>query len=339
MIPNWCQWGLGFWLLHRSWAGLRPFLDRILSGWRWGEQARALRSAASVLKTLSETLEGGVVPDPDDWDRIRSFPSPWGNLIFSGVRDLRDSGSPVLPTLKRMEETLLVQAEGLMEARSRSAQAFGQAVMGMALVPLFGVVLLAMMPGIDSAGSGFLLLIAGGSVYASLSAVWILNLAEEARYGGLPVSQRQWLLSVPAAMERVLSLISGGLPPDLAWRKQHEELCFRDPGLAALWGAEIWQPERPSHSVHSGEAVSDLIIGAGREVKKSIQLALLEGRSCLERIESISRSHQKDVQLKIRERLGTLPNRCLLPLFIFVLPPVFVLLAAALLHALQEIES
>ena len=236
-----------------------------------------------------------------------------------------------------MEETLLAQAEGLMEARARTTQAFSQALTGMGLVPLFGFTLYEMMPGIDSSGSGFLLLIAGGSVYASFSAVWILNLAEEARYGGLPLSQRQWLLSVPAALERMLSLIAGGMPPDLAWRKQHEELGFRDPSLAALWGSEVWQSARDTGA--GGESVSDLVLGVGREVKKTIQLALLEGRSCFDRIESISRSHQHDVRLKIRERLEVLPSRCLPPLFLFVLPPVFVLLAVALLHALREIES
>ena len=338
MITNVWQWGLGFWVLQRSLVELTPFLERIFSGWKWGEQARALRSAASVLKTLSETLEGGIVPEPGDWERIRSFPAPWGALIASGIRDLRESGSAVIPSLKRMEETLLAQAEGLMEARARTTQAFSQALTGMGLVPLFGLALYEMMPGIGSSGSGFLLLIAGGSVYASFSAVWILNLAEEARYGGLPVSQRSWLFSAPAAFERVLSLIAGGLPPDLAWRKQHEELGFRDPALATAWGAEVWESDT-SDGDSRDETVSGLVRGAGREVKKTIQLGLLEGRSCLDRIESISRSHQHDVRLKIRERLEALPNRCLLPLFLFVLPPVFVLLAAALLQALREIES
>ncbi len=338
MISNGWQWGLGLWVLQRSWVDLTPFLERIFSGWKWGEQARELRSAASVLKTLGETLEGGIVPEQKDWDRLRGFPAPWGVLIATGIRDLRESGSAVLPTLKRMEETLLAQADGLMEARARTTQAFSQALTGMGLVPLFGFALYEMMPGIGSGGSGFLLLIAGGSVYASFSAVWILNLAEEARYGGLPFTQRQWLLSAPAALERMLSLVSGGLPPDLAWRKQHEELAFRDPSLASLWGAEVWQSETHD-SVAGDETVSGLVIRVGREVKKSIQLALLEGRSCLDRIESISKSHQQEVRLKIRERLEALPNRCLLPLFLFVLPPVFVLLAAALLHALREIES
>ncbi len=338
MISNGWQWGLGLWVIQRSLSDLTPFLERIFNGWKWGEQARELRSAASVLKTLSETLEGGIAPEPEDWDRIRTFPAPWGVLIASGVRDLRDSGSAVLPTLKRMEETLLVQAEGMMEARARTTQAFGQALTGMGLVPLFGLTLHEMMPGISTNGSGFLLLIAGGSVYASFSAVWILNLAEEARYGGLPVAQRQWLLSVPAALERMLSLIAGGLPPDLAWRKQHEELSFRDPSLAALWGSEVWQSGMRDPGT-GGESVADLVFGVGKEVKKTIQLALLEGRSCLDRIESISRSHQHDVRLKIRERLEVLPNRCLPPLFLFVLPPVFVLLAVALLHAIREIES
>jgi hypothetical protein len=338
MISNGWQWGLGLVVIHRSLMDLRPFLDRVLNGWKWGEQARSLRSAASVLKTLGETLEGGVVPESSDWDRIRSFPAPWGSLIASGIRDLRDSGCPVLPTLKRMEETLLSQAEGLMDARARTTQALGQALTGMGLVPLFGWVLYRMMPGLGTESSGFLLLVAGGSVYASFSAVWILNLAEEARFGGLPVAQRQWLMSVPAALERILSLIAGGLPPDLAWRRQHEELSFRDPSLAALWGGDVWESGGADPGTRR-ESVPELVRCAGLEVKRTIQLALFEGRSSLDRIESISRSYQHDVRLRIRERLEALPNRCLPPLFIFVLPPVFILLGVALLQALREIES
>jgi hypothetical protein len=331
-------WILGWVLMDRGVHDLHPLWQRLRGGWASGSLAREFRSAALTTRTLREMLESGVLPSPEDWKSVARFPVPWGALLSSVLADLRAQGSPVLPTLRRVEESLIAQADGLLEARARSAQALGQALLGVGLVPLFGAVLGWLMPGMDASDSDFALWVSAGSVYASFSAVWILNLSEEARFGGLPPNRRTWLFSVPAALERILSLISGGLPPDLAWKKCHEELCLRDPGLAHLWGTDLWEASAPISSAESGP-IQNLVAGTGMEVKKTIQLALLEGRSSRDRLESLARGFQKDLQLRVRERLETLPQRCLKPLFLFVFPPVFILLAVAVLQAFQELES
>jgi len=160
---------------------------------------------------------------------------------------------------------------------------------------------------------------------------------DQARFGNMARSKRTWLVSVNASLERLMALISTGLPPDLAWKRMFEELAIQDPSLAIEWKAQIWDSEvEPKFEMQND--CERMIFSLGNEVRRSIQTSLVEGRGCLDRIESIHRSLLIELKMKISRELNLLPNRCLKPLFICVLPAVFLLLFVGIglsFHALM----
>lgn len=294
----------------------------------------ALRNSIHELRLLQEMLESGVVPAPEQWETIKTFPKPWGESLYASLMELRHQGAPVLPSLFRMQKTLEEQTELIQEAKVKSSQAFGQAILGMALVPVFSLVLYAMLPGIENFEKEFFLLSLFSFLVASIAFIWMLSMVEQARFGNLRSENRKWLVSVNATLERVLALISTGLPADLAWRKSIEELSSHDEKLATVWKAQVWDTD---FSVAPGvmNECERLILNVGVEVRKSIQTSLVEGRACLDRIESIHRAYLLDLKMKINQELALLPNRCLKPLFIFVLPAVMLLMFGAFAISLQ----
>lgn len=295
----------------------------------------ALRVAVAHLKVLQEILESGMIPEEQDWRAIDHFPSPWSRIFGSSVRDLRSRGSPLLPTLRRFRSALLEQIEWILEAGVRSAQALSQAMLSVALIPLFSGVLYAMLPGLREAGREFFLLVFFSMMLSSLACLWILNLADQARFGGLPRERRQWWISIHAVLERIFALIASGEPPDQAWRTAMEELFLNDPELARVWGAQIWDPfDRTKEE--GGSECERLISGLGRELRRAIQTSLIEGRGCTDRLESIRSAAFQELRSRVQRELSLLPTTSLKPLFVFAFPGVMLLLAGSLWISLGE---
>jgi hypothetical protein len=294
-----------------------------------------LRESIYHLKLLQEMLETGNVPEASEWKKIESFPKPWGSVLSESLSDLRDQGAPVLPTLTRIQKTLEDQVEFILDAKTKSSQAFGQAIMGLMLVPSFGLVLYWMMPGVQEAPRSFFLLVLFSLLLSASAFIWMLSMVEQARFGNLKAENRRWLVSVHSSLERILALISTGSPPDLAWKKTMEELFRTDETLVSAWKLQVWDPDFRTPSGIENES-ERLILGVGQEVRKSIQTSLLEGRPCVDRIESVHRAFQIDLRAIISRELNLLPNRCLKPLFIFVLPAVMILMMGSFAISLQE---
>jgi len=173
------------------------------------------------------------------------------------------------------------------------------------------------------------MLYASGAVLLSGAAfLWVLAEADRARFGGLSGKKRAWLISVPATLESIFALISVGRPPDLAWGMAIEGLALRDPDLAREWGAGVWEPfPKREESPRNTEG---LILLLGMEIRRNIQTSLIEGRGCLDRLESVSRSHQTNLRLRILKELNLLPGRSLKPLFLLVLPGFGLLILGSL---------
>lgn len=322
---------LGIRDLNPLWLKLKLFLSQ-------GAHILALRRAVEHLKLISQILESGLVPEDSDWQKIKTFPAPWGALIFQSVSELRDQGAPVLPTLHRMQTTLSNQIEQIQEAKVKSAQALGQATMAFLMIPSAALALFYLLPGIQNEVGAFFSLILFALFLNALSFIWMLSLAEKARFANLPSEKRKWMVSVDATIDRIIALISTGLPPDLAWKRALEELSFLDQKLAHAWGLLVWDTEfqKPNLSLNDAER---LMISTGIEVKRSIQTSLVEGRPCLDRIESVQRSFQLDLKMHISKELNLLPNRCLTPLFTLVLPSFFVLLGGSFFLTMGELLS
>ena len=330
MSPWTVVWTLAWFCFFTGVLFLRPVFSR--AGWSGffspAREAARLRDAAIRLKMLEEKWMSGSVPEESDWRTLDLFPDPWNTVLASSLSELRSRGAPVLPTLARIRQTLQDESGFLLEAGVKAAPALSQAFLSLALIPVFGAVLYATLPGVREAGVRFFLLLLFALLFSSLAFLRIFSMAERARYGAVRAARRSWWVRIPSTMERILSLISSGHPPDLAWRISLTGLHLENPGLAAAWGAQVWDPFPAPESGRSSEC-ERIMIGLGVELRRSIQTSLMDGHGCLERLDSIHRSGLAELRSLVRKELDLLPNRCLAPLFLFVLPAVMLLLCGS----------
>lgn len=315
---------------------------RILMSQMWGGSAGASifwelllgrksesRHVVAVLHEIQETIESGVVPSEEQWSRLRHFAEPWGGIIGECMSELRESGASVLATLERFR-TLVQSTMDLREmARTRALQAVLQTVVCSALLPLFSMVLYFLMPALHLESWKWWGASALGFLVSIGSLIWLLKIADRASWGSLPKEKRSWVLLSQAVVERFLAFLRSGLPSDLAWEKAVDLLMAQAPLLAGAWGVSIWEEPK----VTSRPGVSSLeksILEMGGSVKRIIQVCLMEGRPCSERVETVLSSAAKDIQLSIEGEISLLPSRSLQPLFMGVAPSLFGILVFAL---------
>lgn len=308
-------------------CGIRKSLDA--RGGRVREEA--LRRLQAALIGIQTTLEVGLVPTEDDWERLSGNEKTWGELIRLGAAELRDQGAPLLPTLRRWRERLAESLELTASIRAKCAQAFAQAVLGFFAVPIMGCALYWLLPSIQ----GHLLLWFGlclvCSTWAGVGSAWVLGMAEDCRYGGLQATERPWLWASELAVERFCTLLRCGQPPDLAWLQMHAYLMRTAPGLAAHWGAKLWSDGVTEASGREGLRQS--LARAGAVFRRVIQVNVLDGKPCLEPVETAATALARDIRAQIEQNLALLPTRALQPLFLCTAPSAFGLLAAGILLA------
>jgi hypothetical protein len=311
--------------------GLRLIVAETVD-WRaltaFGKQDSSLKQVTALLHELHETLESGVVPDPGRWSLLAELPMPWGELAASSLGELRAQGGAVLPTLKRLRELAESHQATIRTGKARAAQALAQVWVCAAMVPLFGAALYQLLPGVDEHPLTWALGCVVAVAWAGAGALWLLAMAEKARWAGLSVEQRPWLLVVQCAGERFLAMLRGGSPPDLAWAGACELLQAQARPLAALWGHSVWQ-ESSRVAVLSDSAVK-VMASAGNELRKGIQVSLMEGRPCAERAELVLQALRKNLESLVERELGLLGTRAMKPLFLCVAPALLGLLCLAL---------
>ena len=313
-----------------------PIYLKLKSHFFQNKTLTALKLSLAHLRLIKESLESGLVPEREDWNRVKTLPDPWGELFFSSLSELRNQGAPILPSLERMILSLEEERELTLEAKTKSSQAFGQVLISVLLVPFFGAVLYALLPGLEHFRGLFLALICCCVLLGFLAFFWMLLMMESARFGQVSRDHRSWILSSKIFFERMIADISGGHPPDLAWSRSIEFLHQKEPKLLEQWGAQIWE-KNSTKSVHLNNAVEESIVHFGIEIRRSIQQSLVEGRGCMDRLDSIYRNYLFDLKMKIGRELQVLPNHCLKPLFILVLPAVMLLLFGSLALSMGEL--
>ncbi len=167
-----------------------------------------------------------------------------------------------------------------------------------------------------------------------IGALWLIHMSEVARWGGLLVKNRSWVLSSQCAGERFLALLRTGTPPDLAWAGALELLTKDSRELALAWGYSIWDTSNSSSQTNPAEMA---ILAAGSSIKRSIQVGIMEGRPCVERVETVLKSLRQEMKALVERELGLLATRALKPLFICVAPSLFGLLFFGLWLASEEV--
>jgi hypothetical protein len=170
---------------------------------------------------------------------------------------------------------------------------------------------------------------------SGLGALWLLSMAEQARWGGLRVSVRPWALEGAVAGERFISLLRAGLPPDLAWARVCEGIRVRAPGLAEVWGHQLFGGVPDSPEATQG----DLFTDCGVSIRRSVQTSVMEGRPCSERIEQVVESFRRQWRDQVDRELSLLGTRALKPLFACVAPSLLGLLAFGMALAWDQAMS
>jgi hypothetical protein len=252
------------------------------------------------------------------------LPGLWGPLIYQSLTELRSSGGALLPTLRRLRNLADEHQISLMDAKAKASQAMAQALVCSFLVPLFGTVLYFLLPGVSDHPYRWGTACLSSMVVALLGAAWLLHLSSNARWGGLLAQQRCWVLTSQCAGERFLALVRSGTPSDLAWTRACELLISEAPSLAAQWGSSVWsQSEKIPLSLNASARV---LIETGGALKKAVQLSLMEGRPCTERVESALLALRQELRAQVDRELQLLGTRALKPLFICVAPSVMMLM-------------
>lgn len=328
-------WTLSFAFFFKGLLECLPVFQRIRE---WLPSARKrddLKAAMSQLRFLKENLECGLVPDKEDWKKVGFLAEPWGPIFDASLRTLRERGAPILPSLERMIRGLEEERELLMESETRSSQALGQAILSVGLVPFFALMLFYLLPGIQESMWTFLCLVLFSLLLSMLALIWILGMTENARFGKIHRNKRNWILSSKIFFEKMIAEVMGGSPPDLAWSLAVEFMSRHEPEMTLEWGNQLWDPIR----IPEGTGIEKSIVRFGGEMRRCIQVSLLEGRGSLDHLDAIYRNHHCELRTSIVRELQILPNECLKPLFLLVLPAVLLLLFGSMGISFMRIFS
>lgn len=301
---------------------------------RQKKQRALLVSVVNRLREVEEVLVSGLVPEAHQWAQLESLAQPWGKLLMDCVGELRASGASLLPTLRRLRELAEDQSYFLLDAQAKSSLAYVQALSCAFLVPVLGIGLYLLMPAVASQLVLWLFCCTGSLIVMGVGAVWLLNLAESARWGGLEPKKRIWIMTALCAGERFLALVRVGTPADLAWIKTCDSIQSDAQELVLAWGYSIWESPKVYSQPHAQAEL--LILQLGIVMRKSIQMSLMEGKPCTERVESALLALRQNLKIQIDRELSILGTRALKPLFVCVTPALLILLFSGFWLTLRE---
>jgi hypothetical protein len=296
------------------------------------QSASGLESARLLLKDLRESLLAGELPGREQWLQVSRIPEPWGPLIEESLSELRESGLPVVPTLERMEALLAGQITAASQARARSAQAWGQAVICGSFVPIVAMALYFLLPGVAQLGLAWWLLTLLACLMSAGAMLWMLSLCTHAQWAGLGESNRSCWPALLCFCERLLSSLRAGVPADLAWARALPQISRQASTLVLHWGAEFWLP-RPVAAFSGG--TMGLLEQWGQVLRESLQRSVLEGRPCTERLETSLSALRQEWDSRVERELSLLGTRALKPLFLLVAPSLLGLLAVGVMAGIQ----
>lgn len=278
-----------------------------------------------------DRLESGLSIPKEDWSELLSVPQPWGKAFYSSILEARDSGAPLLPQLLRMQKLIEEQTEWMFQAQAKVAPAQGQAVLAVLLVPTFALSLWFLLPDLQAYPLEFGAVVWAAGLMGLGAFFWMLEMSETARFGGLSVRQRPWMVAGVLVLERIQALVRIGHPPDLAWSQSVEELRTSYPHLVSVWSGTLWNDFKLNEKLQSGHSRSEaLVLGLGSEIKRVVQTSLIEGHGAIDRLEALQRSWIADIRGEVEQQLAKLGNRSLQPLFMLVLPAVFLVMACGI---------
>lgn len=300
-------------------------------------QFKTLEKVCDQLQLLQEQLESGLFPDLSQWEQIKTWPDPWGEVMRVHVLEMRSRGLSVVPTIRRIKKLATETASAQWEAKSKSAQALGQALVCGSIIPVCSLTLYYLIPGLKAHFWTWILMTVICFLWSGLGALWIIKLADQARWSGLSQELRGSLLDAQVTVEGFTAQVKSGLPADIAWARAVQGFSARYTPLASGWSANIFSTQiRDKKIFPSKEGLAQRrILELGFAIQKAIQLSLMEGRPCNERIELLSDAFRTEWKGNVDRALAQLPNQALKPLFLCIAPAAFLLLGGALYYSVQ----
>lgn len=334
----WTLTFLGFLLTCQSLFGDRINYSQLGRG---SKERRDLRIVRQKLHEIQELLESGFLPEEERWNSLQQLPSPWGKLAFGSTRLLRTHGGSVLPTLRRLRTFAESHSASIGEAQARVSQALAQAWICALMVPVFGFALYELLPGVSDHATTWTIACLGALGLAAQGGFWLARMADRARWGGLKSHQRSWQLLGPCAVEEFLALLRAGTPADLAWTQCLDHLAQDAPELARAWGHSVWSPTEKASSagtfgIGAAGAAARTWADAGIDLRKAVQVSLLEGRPCQDRIETALSGLKQELSAQVDRELTLLGTRGLKPLFLCVAPSLFGLLLLGMFFGWEQ---
>src|SRR5688572_20876981 len=95
-------WVLAFFCLFQGIRFLIRDFAGVGSSFGFGRQQKSLVRVISSFREIEETLMAGLVPSPLNWERLKDLDDPWRTLSVDSLKELRDRGGSLLPTLRRL---------------------------------------------------------------------------------------------------------------------------------------------------------------------------------------------------------------------------------------------
>lgn len=317
------HWFIAIFCFFFSLQFLKEDFSIVIDSISIGYQRKHLQKVTQVLREIEDTLLAGLVPPTQVWECLKSMPEPWGYLSFDSLQSLRSCGGSLLPTLKRLRDLSEDHFLTLAHAQAKSSQALSQVGLCSLLVPLLGGSLYFLLPSVEQNKRVWFYACLLALVLTCLGALWLFQLTESARWGGIHTDRRSWILHSQCAGEKFLALVRAGTPPDLSWTRAVDFLSREVLELAIAWGASVWQEPQ----IKGFRGAEKSIVSAGESIRKAVQVSLMEGRPCTERVEAVLYALRQEIKSHVEREIALLGTRALKPLFVCVAPSLMGLLA------------
>ncbi|MCM0605755.1 MAG: hypothetical protein KA715_06655 [Xanthomonadaceae bacterium] len=323
-------WVLAFLFLLLALHELIPMAISKTRGIRggWRNDLTLHRQVGLILSRMRESLESGQLIQDSDWERARHIPEPW-SWVYGLLQDLRKQGVSIVPTLRRLEELAHQSYQDGLSSRSKSAQGIGQTIISMILIPVLAVLLYQLLPELEAERAIWWCGVSGCVLVAGFGALWMKRLTEDAQYLGLKKCDRSSLFLAKASIERLLAGLASGLPSDLSWSKM-VEMWGESGVLIRFWGKSLWVDAGGNFLSKNESAAAPILSRFGTDLRKGIQIGLMEGRPVTEKIENLAISFRAELRGEIDRRIQLLGNQLLMPLFLCVAPAAFGVLGLGL---------
>jgi hypothetical protein len=279
---------------------------------------RDLTTLKNISWELDESLAAGLVPTEDRFEKLAHLPKQLSEMSATPIRELRESGGELRPTLKRIRLFAEKSLEIEQISRTKTLAAFSQSVVCLCMIPVFGVAYYEMLPGIQSQSFHWFCICAFALSMCLIALIWIYRMSVSAQFGGLNQDQRGWILFVRCMGERLVARIKQGEPPDLAWDKLIADMPASCHELTLAWGIASGTDQK----LQNPSSMENLILRFGIKMKEVLVFMSLQGHPSLERVSGLVDQLNSQMDLIIKKELEQLPLRALKPLFILVCPSV-----------------